>query len=89
MKVIDERIEEIGENQPSSNEDKKDGDDDGNLFRKRRMAFLDLLIQLSKEANFSRNDIQEEVDTFMFEVSDSSPETPIREKPYMQHCPGG
>ena len=71
MKVIEERIEEIGENQRSSKEDNKDGDDDDNLFRKRRMAFLDLLIQLSKDANFSRNDIQEEVDTFMFEVRDS------------------
>ena len=66
----------------SKEKDAIDADDnDGNMFRKRRKAFLDLLIHMSKEANFSRNDIQEEVDTFMFEAC----KTHIFEIPISRH----
>ena len=83
--MIDERIDEMEEDQTLSKEEKKDANDaddnDGNMFRKRRKAFLDLLIHMSKEANFSRNDIQEEVDTFMFEAC----KTHIFEIPISRH----
>ena len=61
--------DEAEQTTPDTNTDsKKSSEDDNNIYtsnRKRRLAFVDMLLS---EKSLSETDIQEEVDTFMFEV---------------------
>lgn len=67
VQVIKERLKARDEADKTTPDTKSSEDD--NIYtsnRKRRLAFVDMLLS---ERSLSETDIQEEVDTFMFEVS--------------------
>ncbi|XP_046392776.1 cytochrome P450 4c3 isoform X2 [Ischnura elegans] len=70
-KVIKERKEEL--QKLKGNEIQKEDEESLFMGRKKRLAFLDLLIEASQGGTvLSNEDIREEVDTFMFEGHDTT-----------------
>lgn len=68
-KVIQQRKEYIKEH--GFNNDETENFDDFVMLKKKKTAMLDLLISAEQDGLIDKAGIQEEVDTFMFEVSDA------------------
>ena len=67
--MIDEQIAERAATKRSVGEQGQQNNIECQLTKRKRLAFLDTLLEAYEEGEISRGGVREEVDTFMFEVS--------------------
>ena len=67
--MIDEQIAERAATERSVGEQGQQNNSECQLTKRKRLAFLDTLLEAYEDGEISREGVREEVDTFMFEVS--------------------